>query len=67
MIDLDHNFKYHAPDVDKRKRHEALRDECKELAFFILNNCPNGRESTIAIRKVEEAMMWGNAAIARNE
>ena len=63
---IHHNFKYHAPTPEKVVRHEHVRDECRELANFIINNCHDCRERSIAITKIEEAMMWANAAIARN-
>ena len=67
MADIERNFKYHAPTDAKVAFHEAVRAEAKNLAMFILNNCPPGRETSIAITKIEEAMMWANAAIARGD
>lgn len=64
---IDNDFKYHAPNEDKVPRHEAVRDAAKLLALRIMALCPDCRERSIAITKSEEAMMWANAAIARNE
>jgi hypothetical protein len=60
-------FCYHPPRGDQPKRYEALRNSGQELAFQILELCPDGRERSIAIRKLEEAVMWANKAIAVGE
>jgi predicted DNA-binding helix-hairpin-helix protein len=39
----------------------------RELAELIEACCPDSREKSLAHTKVEEATMWANAAIARNE
>jgi hypothetical protein len=39
----------------------------RKLAYLINEDCPDGREKSIAITKLEESVMWANAAIARNE
>lgn len=38
----------------------------KFLAVEIEENCPDSREKSLALTKVEEAVMWANASIARN-
>ena len=63
---IENDFRYHAPSPEKVMKHEIVRNKCKELALFILENCPPGRERALAITKIEEAMMWANAAVARN-
>jgi hypothetical protein len=30
------------------------------------NNCPDSREKSLAMTNLEQAVMWANAAIARN-
>jgi hypothetical protein len=37
------------------------------LAAYISEKCPESREKSLAITKIEEAVMWANASIARNE
>ena len=64
--ELEHRFKYHAPDDMARARHETIRDFCGSLADDIDAMLPDCREKSLAITKVEEAMFWANAAIARN-
>lgn len=64
---IENNFTYHPPIGDQQSRYELLRDRAKELAYFFDTQCPPSREKSLAITKLEEAVMWANAAIARNE
>jgi hypothetical protein len=61
------NFTYHQPKEDQAVRYENLRLEAKGLALRILGSCPPSRERSLALTKLEEAAMWANASIARNE
>jgi hypothetical protein len=63
---VEHNFKHHPPSPQKVKLYEALRASALELALKIHEVCPESREQFVAITKTEEALMWANAAIARN-
>lgn len=60
------DFDYHAPDEEAKIRHQAVRDNCRQLAAFFGGLLPEGREKAWAITKLEEAMFWANAAIARH-
>jgi hypothetical protein len=64
---IEKAFTYHAPKEGQPPRYVALRDEAKALAVKIARHTPPGREQSIAMTKLEEAVMWANAAIARNE
>lgn len=64
---IENNFSYHAPKEDQPERYEAIRHKAKMLAAYINENCPDSREKSLAFTKLEEAVMWANAAIARNE
>jgi len=64
---IDNNFVYHAPKEDQPKRYELIRNTIKNAAKIISENCPSSRELSIAINKLDEAVMWANASIARNE
>ncbi|WP_336759415.1 Acb2/Tad1 domain-containing protein [Paenibacillus sp. USHLN196] len=63
---IENNFMYHKADEVKGNKHDAVRAECKELAYAFDELLPNSREKSLAMTKLEEAMMWANAAIARN-
>lgn len=61
--DIDNRFIYPAPKAGQLR----IRSMAKKLAYLINEDCPDSREKSLAITKVEEADMWANAAIARNE
>ena len=67
MYPLENNFKYHAHKEGQAEKYEALRAKAKEYAAMILELCPESRERSVALTEIETAMMWANAAIARNE
>ena len=52
---------------DQRIRMEGVRAKAMLLAMEICGSCPEGRERSLAITKLEEAVFWANASIARNE
>ena len=43
-----------------------IREKAKELAYLIDSTCPDSREKSLAMTKLEECVMWANAGIARN-
>lgn len=64
--DLDSRFTFHPATTEvKRDAHAATRQACRTLADWIDALIPDGREKSLAISKVEEAMFWANAALAR--
>jgi hypothetical protein len=64
---LRHRFTYHAPKGDQTERYEIIRKQASELAVKIAHLTPKSREQSLAFTHLEEAVMWANAAIARNE
>ena len=64
---IENNFKYHAPKEGQPEKYTALREKAKELAYLIDELCPDSREKSLAITNLEQATMWANASIARNE
>ena len=65
--ELTKRFTYHAPKGDQQQRYVELRNKGKELAELIAKHSSPSREQSLAITKLEEAIMWANAGIARNE
>ena len=67
MDDISNRFDYHPPKGEQtRFSHERVRGATKDLALAYVNLVPPGRERSLAITKLEEAMYWANAGIARN-
>lgn len=64
---IENNFTYHAPKEGQTERYQQLRDAGKVLALLINSMTPASREQSVALTKLEEAVMWANAGIARNE
>ena len=64
---LENNFTYHAPKEGQAERYTTLRSKAKFLAQEINEVCPESREKALALTKLEEAVFWANASIARNE
>ena len=60
-------FTYHAPKPGQPEKYTVLREHAMLLAMLINDNCPDSREKSLAITKLEECVMWANASIARNE
>ena len=44
-------------------RFQAVNEAAKAYYDVILEQCPRSAERTLAIRKLQEARMWANAAI----
>lgn len=64
---IDNVFTYHPPKTGQPEKYNELREKAKELANLIEKDCPDSREKSLAYTKLEEAIMWANASIARNE
>jgi hypothetical protein len=57
-------FKYHAPKGNQGVRYEEIRSTARIFAGLIIDLCPASANRTIAIRKLQEAVMFANASIA---
>jgi hypothetical protein len=65
--DLNRRFTYHAPKAGQVPRYEAIRAGALDFALRLNDMCPDSREKSLALTSLEQAVMWANAAIARNE
>ncbi len=63
-IDLDNIFKYHAPKPEQLPIYEELRAAAKDFAATVQRLVPDCADRTAAIRKIREAVMTANAAVA---
>lgn len=64
---LSNRFRYHKPGSDTvANAHSSIRLTLENAAKLVVTICPAGREQALALTKLEEAMMWANAAITRN-
>lgn len=64
--DLTRRFDYYPATSETGPRHELVRAAACDFARRVLELVPEGREKALAVTKIEEAMMWANAGIARN-
>lgn len=58
-------FRYYPPSPASQWIHEAIRERLMAAAEVVAGLCPEGREKSLAVTKLEEAMFWANAAVAR--
>ncbi len=64
--EIKNRFSYHAPSKGQVNIYESMRNAARNLAEFLNELCPESREKTLAMTKLEEALFWANASIARN-
>jgi uncharacterized membrane protein affecting hemolysin expression len=62
---LDNRFTYHQPKNNSVAAFVQIRQTAKNLAELINNQCPDSREMSLAITKLEECVFWANASITR--
>jgi hypothetical protein len=60
-------FTYHPPKEDQPEKYAELRAKAYHLATVFGDLVPECREKELAFTKLEEAVMWANAGIARRE
>jgi len=68
LEDLRNRFAYHPPkDETQTRRYAEVRSKILEAAILIAEQTPFCREQSLAITKLEEALFFSCASIARNE
>ena len=64
---LDNLFSYHPPKGDQVERYGDIREAGRLFAQVVIDSTPVGPDQSTAIRKIREAVMTANAAIACGE
>lgn len=65
---MDARFKHHPPKGDDTiAKHQAAREAANSFFNLVEEIASPSREKALAITKIEEAMFWLNADIARNQ
>lgn len=67
---MTHRFQYHPPTNEAaRTAHESIRSLMRTVNADVLALLPadRPREAALFTTKIEEAMMWANAAVARSQ
>lgn len=65
--EIDNRFGYHPPRSQKRVgQHQVVRNLFRNIAMSLVDLLPEGREKSTCITRLEEAMFWANAALARS-
>lgn len=62
--DLENWFTYHAPTEGQPAKYLAIREAGKAFAEAVVENTPVCADQTVAVRKIREAVMVANQAIA---
>jgi hypothetical protein len=63
--EMDNWFIYHPPKTNEDViRYQKIRDKAKEFAELVIKLTPPCADQSAAIRKIREAVMTANAAIA---
>ena len=66
--DLQNRFTHHPPPSKEIvHQYKRIREVGLKMAALVLQFSPEGREQSLAITKIEEAVFWANASIARQK
>lgn len=66
-VEIEDIFTYHSPKAGQPEKYSVLRATAKSLALLINDTCPDSREKSLAITKLQETIMFANASIAIHE
>lgn len=65
--EIQTRFTYHPPTFDQPARYVEIRRVARGVAWTIHQLVPPSRERSLALTKLQEAVMWANAGIACRE
>lgn len=57
-------FSRHTVDINQVAKMSGIREHATVLAQMILGLCPESREKSHAMERLEECVMWANKSIA---
>mgnify|MGYP000729930715 CR=1 FL=1 len=57
----------HKPSSGATDEIESISEHATSLGYRIINSCPPSRERSLALTKIEEAVMWGVKAIVLHD
>ena len=60
-------FTFHNTSSERKELQELIRNGAFAYANIILHSCPDSREKSLAMTKLEEAVFWANASISRDD
>lgn len=63
--DLVGRFTNHIPDAETLLKMKTIRDQVRDLAYFIEELCPVSREKSTALTQLSFVMMSANSAIVQ--
>ena len=63
---LEKDFTYHPAKEGQAERYDEILEAGKGFAALILFVCPDSRERSLALTKIEEAIGHANNSISRN-
>lgn len=63
--EVDIQFTYHPPRPDQVPLYEEMRDMAAEMMDWMIENVTASPELSNAISRLNEAVFWANAGIAR--
>ena len=67
QAELETRFTHHAPSGTQGERYGMIRAAALKFAELVAEQTPPSREQSVALTKLDEVVMWANAAIARRE
>jgi len=61
---LENWFSYHRPKTGQPEKYEEIRGAAHDFAKVVVRLTPSSADQSAALRKIREAVMTANAAIA---